>query len=449
MKRRTFIRNSALASLAIGSGISGCTVTSKNDAEIIILGAGIAGLSLAYQLQKAGKDIILLEGSHRLGGRLYSHPKLKREVGGRGIGDKYTEVMKLIDEFNVELIDITKSLQPSKKAVYLDNKLYPTWNEKTTSPARLEFSKQKEAEKLDSLDDWFKRTDLDEAYSDFLKKLGHSKEEVDLINISANYNDVYETSSINNYHSTAFRQFNGTRRIFNFKGGTQSFIQAISKALTIPVVTGKKVEKIVDNGKNISIDCSDGKSYKAKKVVSTLPFSTLRDVEIVGHLNANQQEAIAKLPYTLITQIHLQADPYWKEDDAPLAMWTDTPLERIMSTNPDEDAGELVCWINGKGTSFFDEMSDNEIAHFTINELKKMRPSSEGKVEYVGTHKWGKYPFNKGAYCEFGVGHAALFEDMIRPAGNIHFAGEHTARNSRGIEGAAASAVRVFNELID
>ena len=37
---------------------------------------------------------------------------------------------------------------------------------------------------------------------------------------------------------------------------------------------------------------------------------------------------------------------------------------------------------------------------------------------------------------------------MIKPAGNMHFAGEHAARNSRGIEGAAESAKRVYNELI-
>jgi len=103
--------------------------------------------------------------------------------------------------------------------------------------------------------------------------------------------------------------------------------------------------------------------------------------------------------------------------------------------------------VNGKGTAYFDNMSDKEIGDATLKILAKIRPASEGKVEYLGTHNWGKYEFNKGAYVEFGPGQAAWFEDMIKPAGNVHFAGEHTAKASRGIEGAAESAKRVFQEL--
>ena len=63
------------------------------------------------------------------------------------------------------------------------------------------------------------------------------------------------------------------------------------------------------------------------------------------------------------------------------------------------------------------------------------------------THNWGTYKYYKGAYAELQVGQAGWFEDMIKPAGNVYFAGEHTAKESRGIEGAAESARRVYNEL--
>ncbi len=444
MKRRTFIKSSALAGIGLAAYPVSCT--KKSDTEILILGAGIAGLSLAFQLQKAGKECILLEGSDRLGGRLFTHPVLNRDVGGRGIGDKYVEVMKLVEELNVELIDITDSIG-SPSAIYVDGQLHPSWEDATTNPSRLEFSKLRSAVGLNSLDGWYKRPDLDQPYSEFLKKLGHTRDEIDLINISTNYNDVYETSAINSYHSRAFRRFNGTKRLFNFKGGAKSMIGAIGSALNIPVYTNKMVTSIADDGKSVKVTCADDSSFVAKKVVSTLPFSTLRDVKIDAPLQNNQKRAIEELKYTLITQIHLQAEPYWAEDGIPLGMWTDTPLERIMKINPDSEKGELVCWVNGKGTAFFDEMSDKEIADFSLKKLKEIRPSTEGRVSYVGTHKWGKYPYNKGAYCEFGVGQASWFEDMIRPAGNLHFAGEHAARESRGIEGAAESAVRVFKEL--
>ena len=445
MKRRRFIQNIGTAGLGITLLPLGCK--SSTNTEILILGGGMAGLNLAYQLQKEGKDFMLLEGSERMGGRLFSHPKLKRDVGGRGIGDKYVEVMKLVEELNVDVYDIT-DMVGSPSAIYYDGKLHAKWEGEMAAPSFLEFSKLRNAKQLESLDGWFKNPELEESYSSFLQKLGHSKEEIDLINISSNCNDVYEASAMNSYHSRAFRKFNGTKRLFNFTGGSKSFVNAIVEKIDRPILMNKMVTSISDNKIQVEVKCADGSTYRAKKVVSTLPFSTLRDVNITGNLNTNQKKAIQELPYTLITQIHLQAkEAYWEEDGIPVGMWTDTPLERIMKMDARPGKRELACWVNGKGTAFFDNKSDKEIADYVLNKMKEIRPSTEGKLEYIGTHNWGKYPFNKGAYAEFGVGHAALFEDMIRPAGNIHFAGEHAARKSRGIEGAAESAVRVFKEL--
>ena len=445
MIRRKFIQQIGITGLGLTFLPLGCKSTATT--EVIILGGGMAGLNLAFQLQKEGRDFILLEGSPRMGGRLYTHPELKRDVGGRGIGDKYVEVMKLVKELNVEVYDITDYLG-SPSAIYYKGKLHGKWDGEMAAPSFLEFSKLKNAKQLDRLEGWYQRPDLEESYHTFLEKLGHSKEEIDLINISSNYNDVYETSAMNAYHSRAFRKFNGTKRLFNFTNGAQDFINAITGAITSPLLTNKMVNHIADHSDHVEVQCEDGSIYKGKKVVSTLPFTTLRNVKIDAPMNQNQKRAIQELPYTLITQIHLAAkEPFWEEDELPISMWTDTPLERIMKMDARPDKRELACWVNGKGTAFFDQKTDREISEYTLKKLKEIRPSTEGKIEYVGTHSWGKYKFNKGAYAEFGVGHAALFEDMIRPAGNLHFAGEHTARGSRGIEGAAESAVRVFKEL--
>ena len=445
MKRRKFIQNSLIAGTTLGVAPFACK--QKKDAEIIILGGGYSGLYLAYLLEKAGKEYILLEGSDRLGGRMFTHPTLGRDVGGRGIGDRYDETMKLVEALNVELVDITPYTN-SPTSIYYEGKLYPEWKDLATNPRMLEYILPNEVEALDSLTGWYQRPDLDIRYSELLTSAGRTEEEIDLINISANYNDVRETSAMNSYHSKAFRKFNGSKTIYNFKGGTKSFIDALVAQLKSDIQINKKITSIVSDNKHVKVICSDGSTYSASKVVSTLPFTTLRDVDLSINTNTNQQKAINNLSYTLITQIHLNAtSPYWEDDETPASMWTDTPIERVMDFNPSPDKKDLVCWVNGKGTTHFDNMSDKEIANTTLRILSEIRPASEGKVEYMGTHSWGKYEFNKGAYVEFGPGQAAWFEDMIMPAGNVYFAGEHTAKASRGIEGAAESAQRVFKEL--
>lgn len=460
MKRRHFIKTGLLAGAATPSMALACH--RRPDAEIIILGGGLSGLYATYLLEQAGKDCLLLEGSPRWGGRLYT----KRDwigtpdVGGRGIGDKYTLVKGLIDELGVEVIDITAGFG-APTALYYQDQLIKTedWAGLDTNPlseafrsltpARLESTAMRQTPALEAIDEWYQKPELDKPLSTFLQQGGLDKEGLDLVNISANYNDIYQTSALNSMHSAAFRKFNGSRRVFNIKNGSSALTDALVAQLNSPKYLQKKATQIVEEAGAVSVKCADGSTYRAKQLICTLPFSTLRDLDLQLPLNANQEKAIKQLGYTKITQIHFRpTTPFWEEDEMPIQMWTDSPLERVFDFSKTNDGSHMAAWVNGKGTTRFDQMSDKEIAEFTFREMARMRPASKGKLVYVGTHKWGQYEFNKGAYAEFQAGQVAWFPDMIRPAGNVHFAGEHTAQQSRGIEGAAESAARVVKEII-
>ncbi len=447
MERRIFIKKAAIGGIATGLLPLSCNAP-KLDTEFLILGGGISGLFLANLLEKAGKDYILLEGSSRLGGRMFTRTDIDRDVGGRGIGDKYDNLLPLIEETGVEMIDIT-SFMNDPTAIYLNGEIKHPWPKEEVKPYIYQFKALGKSDYLPSLDGWYQNPGFDEPYSEFLKRKGLSDEEIALADISLNYNDIYKTSAVNAHHSRAFGKYNGSKRALNFKDGTISFINKIVETLKKPVLTNKMVTKIDDSDTGSTVICSDGTSYKAKKVISTLPFTTLRDVKLNASLNSNQAKAIKEVSYTNITQIHLSHSAnYWEDDGIPMSMWTDTPLERIMNMSSSPVEKKIACWVNGKGTAFFDKMSEKEIAEYTIKKMNEIRPASTGKIEYLGVQNWGQYKYNKGAYIEFAPGQASWFLDMIKPAGNIHFAGEHTAHENRGMEGAAESANRVYKELI-
>ena len=445
MRRRSFINTSILGATSLAVLPVACS--RSLDTEVIILGGGLSGLYLAYQLEQAGRDYLLLEGRDRYGGRLFSHPTIGRDVGGRGIGDKYLETLKLVEALNVELIDITEGMG-SPTSIYYQGELHGEWSDRNSNPSILEYTGMPEFPGLASLDEWYKRSDLDMPYSQLLTRQGKTSDQLRLINHSANYNSLEETSAINALHSRAFRKFNGSKRVYNFKGGCSLFIDKIVSNLNGRLESNKMITKIEESDCCIKVTCQDGTEFKSEKVVSTLPFSTLRDVAIDSPINPNQRRAIQELGYTKITQIHLEViEPFWEEDGMPPSMWTDTSLERIMDMSATGDAFDMVCWVNGEGTAFFDKMEDQEIGAYTLKKLAEIRPSTENRLRYIGTHNWGQYPYNKGAYAEFLPGQIAWFEDMIRPTERLHFAGEHTAKASRGIEGASESAARVFKEL--
>jgi monoamine oxidase len=69
VSRRQFIQSTAAASLAFATPKMAWGQTS---ADVIIIGAGMSGLSAALVLQDQGIDVLVLEGKNRVGGRVYS-----------------------------------------------------------------------------------------------------------------------------------------------------------------------------------------------------------------------------------------------------------------------------------------------------------------------------------------------------------------------------------------
>jgi monoamine oxidase len=79
----------------------------STDKTVTIIGAGLAGLSAAYELHRAGWKITVLEARPRVGGRVYSvrsfaHGQVA-EGGGEFIDASHTRMMALANEFNLKL----------------------------------------------------------------------------------------------------------------------------------------------------------------------------------------------------------------------------------------------------------------------------------------------------------------------------------------------------------
>src|ERR1044072_6566781 len=80
---------------------------SSHNRTVTVIGAGLAGLSAAHDLQRAGWDVTVLEARDRVGGRVYSLRNfsngLVAEGGGEFIDERHTRMVAYAKQFDLQL----------------------------------------------------------------------------------------------------------------------------------------------------------------------------------------------------------------------------------------------------------------------------------------------------------------------------------------------------------
>lgn len=466
MNRRQFLLKSA-ATACITPFVQWQPRIIPQRKEVVVLGAGLSGLYTAVLLQDAGYSVSVLEGRDRVGGKVFTlnHLVGKPEGGGWTVGDHYQRFRKLVDRFHLNLLELPMVAGPSGTMFYVNGQrvALKDWSmakpnqlsdaERQTPPPALLGKFIRSVNPLKGGREWFEKPhpDLDISIDAFLRKQKASKEARRLMNIAPNTNDLKNTSLLWAMRDDERRKRYASDTFYRIEGGNGRLVDAMAAALRQPVQRSKKVIGIDQTDTQVSIRCTDGTTTSADYVVSTLPFSVMRGIEINPKPPALQAEAIRRLPYTAISQVYIQVEqPFWADDDFPVSMWTDTAIERVLPiTNEKGQISMIVVWMDGENALNFDKLPPEKQEKQVIETLRTIRPTTTDALQVVHTQHWAKHPFALGAYAHFAPKQITRFaRQMALPHGALFFAGEHTAVESPGMEGALESAERVVQELM-
>lgn len=476
------------APAALARSKKGATPERKS---VVVIGGGLSGLHAALLLKDAGVDVLVLEAGPRIGGRVLTADWLENEpeFGASQIGRSYARVIDLCQRFNLKLIPEDRNLMTMASHVrgkWVNAKDWESsdanlmvGDERKIQPALVGSQLMGRYNKLENLDDWLdpKFAQLDISLHDLLKQHGHSDEALRLANLSGTGNDAYSASCLSMMQEQTRARFDarfgnvelgkeqkpygfdnvasekgGLALINNIDGGCERLPKAMAAALGDAVRTQKVVYKIDLSGTKAQISCIDGSVFSADFVISSIPFTALRSINIDPMPEGPIGEAIEQLGYAHTTRAFgTILDPYWDDGIDP-SFFTEGPVKMLWALNkrPQDAHHRFMVVLTGDAASRFDQFPNDQAMKIMEEEIARLRPSTRGKLKFNGMYGWKNAPFIGGCRHMFAPGQVSRFgRSMTEPYRQLHFAGEHMRRVDFGMEAALESGERAAFEILE
>jgi monoamine oxidase len=448
--------------------------------KVIVLGAGLAGLTAAYELAAWGHDVTMLEARNRPGGRVLTLRDFSDGLTAEAGAIDYTDSARNMKHY-VKLFKLSTSERQGDDSItpfhlrgkrVLDRPGIPTdWpydfapNEKGVGTFGL--YKRYLSVGADALGDptdpaWdiqkFKSFDQ-LTLADYMKSNGASDEGIEFLahTLAAGYG--WRTGSALHRLASDFALYNrGGGKNYFIDGGSDMLPRAFAKVLRDRIWYGAPVTRIIhESGKVRAVFRQAGaeQTLDADYLLCTAPCPVLRRIELTPALPLAKQRILDQLEYTPVTRIFVQARRrFWYEDahesgggntDLPIKLVSEQPFIRPA------DIGKrslLEAHIRGPEAVPVGAMELDEQIAFAAEGLEKLHPGFSKYVEGGTAVSWHNDPYAGGGYAWWKPGQlTAWMPELAKPEGRLFFAGEHTSPLGRTMEGAVMSGNRAAREL--
>ena len=417
---------------------------SNNDyTDVVIIGAGISGLSAAKALKKRGIQFKLLEASHRIGGRAYSEQLSSQNWFDLGCSYLHNGAINPFVAIARELgfpIDVKNgNLFDSQKTHYYSN-----------------------GKKIDlGLPDPF-----DKYHDHLLRKIKNSKTDKSLAELM-DFNDPFFPISCHLYASlnaadpdlVSSKDYEASL----YKGPDypipRSFGNLINKwGRDISVSLNTKVNQLNWEDPMIKLKTSRG-SLTTKKVILTVSTGILSagDIKIIPEFPKETLAAVGNLPMGTLNKIGISFNKklFSQRDHGWYVTWrnVDYPAEQdigsfqVSATGPQN----IVVFAGGRFGEWLEKCGSQTMLDYAISKIEDVFGKSVIKnIQNSITTAWVSEPLTKGSYSYATPGKSYSRSILSRIIDKkIHIAGEATQVNHYGTaHGAYFSGLRAANEIL-
>ncbi|MFI3187058.1 MAG: NAD(P)/FAD-dependent oxidoreductase [Methylococcaceae bacterium] len=444
-----------------------------NIADVLIVGAGLSGLSSAYYLKKAGKTSVILEMSPHVGGRIRTASYADNARAELGLEEFWESnpALEIMRELNIPL----ETSYTSFSSFYYQSKLYPF-----THKTNLDFLQSIiSADEMKSYKKWDqKMTELyhqldarplatnlltlkDISFADWLHTtsgLSAKTQEFIRIETEPEYATTWQQiSALDGIAEWHFFSGDG-QSPYHVVGGNQHAADVIADFIGKDNIRlNQFVTHIKSTDSSVEVTTTDTGTfqqqvYRAKYVITTVPLFRLDDIQFNPPLSPDRKQAIQTQSggayFTAHVLVDSKASHFWMHNnESVLPILTDGPLGVIYEGNsePGKDAVLNLLVTGGYAERFNGRINGLDDAQETLLEaFEKQWPGIKPSIK-----KMTFYRYHPRAIASWPVGRSrfdSLSDSLRVPQGRIYFAGDFTEDTHSN--GAAQSAIRVVKDIL-
>ncbi len=398
----------------------------KHHTDILIIGAGAAGLAAARELAAAGRQVLLVEAQGRLGGRVHTLTP-----------PGFTHALEAGAEFMHGEVPVTRALLQEAGLAWQDTAGQPYVLKNGQVQADADFFGQ-----LPLLLDKLQGLTEDLPLADFLARDFAGPAHAELRASATQFAEGYDAADTHRASSLALREewtaggAEDSPRPVGGYGPLLHWLAAQAQAAGATLHLATPIREICWQPGGAQVLTTTGASYQARQVLCTVPLGVWqRGVAQLGHLRFTPElpahrAAVAQLGFGPVIKIVLEfCEPFWQErlpelefllSDAPVPTW----WSQLPSPIP-----QLTGWLAGPAAQRLQAASAAiilELALASLASLLAIDPSAlQAQLRASYVRNWGAEPYAYGAYSYATVGASVARAILAAPVANtLFFAGE-------------------------
>jgi monoamine oxidase len=483
--RRGLIAGAAAtgAAAALWPAPADAATATPSSADVVVVGAGFAGLTAARLIQRAGRSVVVLEARDRVGGRVWNHDLGGGKVSERGgtfVGPTQDHVMALASQLGVG----TFPTYDDGDAVYVngsDRMTYSDTGPTGSAPpdplilpeltAVVALLDQMATEvpvdapwTAQSAGDWDSQTlkswiDSHSATPRFKQVVpiatrpifGAEPRELSLL-----FTLFYIAASGDESNPGTFERNFDTRngaQMSRFVGGSQVIATEIAKQLGSRVVLSSPVRQITQSSSGVTVR-SDQATISARQVIVAIPPTLAGRIDYEPILPFQRDQLTQRFGQGTMTKVAaVYKSPFWRDAGlSGMAVTTDGPVTATFDDSPQSGTpGVIFGFVGGDWARQYNAMSPAARKAAVLTQFVTFFGSqASGAIDFFET-SWSGEQWTRG--CPVGIpsqGTLLTYGPQIRqPVGRVHWAGTETSTYWNGyMDGAVRSGERAAAEAL-